>query len=201
MNAPKQINRDDPGSIDGASFPDRDESDITIIAKTRFLELVKKDGWEYVRRCNCNGVVAIIAVTENRELVLTEQFRPAVGKRVIDLPAGLIADSADESVVEAVAHELEEEVGFRAKELKVLFKRPTSPGMSNEIVTFVRASKLEQVSDGGGLAEEGEYIQVHKIPTLEIEDWLLEIEKSGVLIDPKIDIALKIFYREQIEQS
>ena len=46
-----------------------------------------------------SGVVAIVAVTDDNELVLTEQFRRSVAGRVIDLPAGLVGDGKNKSEV------------------------------------------------------------------------------------------------------
>ena len=59
-----------------------------VLKEGKYLRLVKVDGYEFVERTNCRGVVAIIAVTGDERLVLTEQFRLPVGRVVIDLPAG-----------------------------------------------------------------------------------------------------------------
>ena len=48
------------------------------IAQGKFLQLVSDNGWEYVERVRASGVVAVMAVTANRELVLTEQYRAPV---------------------------------------------------------------------------------------------------------------------------
>jgi len=62
-------------------------NDITHYAG-RYLNLLERDGWEFASRSNANGVVVLVAVTDQGEIVLVEQFRIPVGKNVIELPAG-----------------------------------------------------------------------------------------------------------------
>ena len=70
------------------------------------------------------GVVAIVAVTPACELILTEQFRRSVNRRVIDLPAGLSGDGPEsEELVTAARRELIEETGYEARRLKLLAQR------------------------------------------------------------------------------
>ena len=54
-----------------------------------FLELVDRDGWEYVHRFATRGVVVVIAV-DHGVLLLVEQFRPAQNAAVLALPGGLV---------------------------------------------------------------------------------------------------------------
>jgi ADP-ribose pyrophosphatase len=57
----------------------------------KHLRLVDHDDWEFVEPVNATGVVAMVAVTDKNEIIFTEQYRPSVRKRVIDLPAGELA--------------------------------------------------------------------------------------------------------------
>lgn len=166
-----------------------------VIARGRFIQLVESGGWEYATRANASGVVAVIAVTLEQQLILTEQFRPPVGKMVIDLPAGLagdIADQADELLVEAAKRELVEETGYTAKVWKQLYTAPSSPGMTNEIVTYFQARNARAVEAGGGV--EGEQITSHAIPLRSIRRWLKTRMKQGVYVDPKVYVALALIY-------
>ena len=81
---------------------------MTGIKKTlyegKFVRFVDLDGWEFVERHGASGIVIIIAVTDARRLVLVEQFRPAMGKQVVELPAGLAGDiegQEDEALITA----------------------------------------------------------------------------------------------------
>jgi ADP-ribose pyrophosphatase len=155
-----------------------------------YLSLLKIDRWEFVSRSNASGVVALIAVTEQGELVLVEQFRIPVNSTVIELPAGLVGDltGRDEPVLLAAQRELIEETGFEATHLEVLMSCPGSAGMSDEIITFVLARGLKRVSAGGG--DSSEDITVHLIPLKDVDLWLGNRRAAGTPMDPKIFAAL-----------
>src|SRR5688572_18561755 len=94
-----------------------------VLAQGKYLSLIDENGWEYVRRDGATGVVLIVAITDDRRLVLVEQFRTSVHRRVMELPAGLVGDGADdaeESLVVAARRELLEETGFEAEAMSPL---------------------------------------------------------------------------------
>ncbi|HUG94498.1 MAG TPA: NUDIX hydrolase [Planctomycetaceae bacterium] len=149
------------------------------------------DGWEYAERIGSTGVVVVIPVTEDGTVLLTEQFRAPVGRRVIDWPAGLAGDVAgeeSESLANAARRELLEEVGGKARRLVRLAECPTSPGMTAEIVTLFHAADVKRVSVGGG--EGSEDIEIHEVPLAGIDGWLRRKARSGRLIDPKVYAGL-----------
>jgi ADP-ribose pyrophosphatase len=156
----------------------------------RYLSLLERDGWEFASRSNASGVVVLVPVTGQGEIVLVEQFRKPVGKNVIELPAGLVGDheDPDESILLAASRELKEETGFEAAQLELLMECPSSAGMSDEIVSFVLATGLRRVGPGGG--DDSEDIQVHIIPIEEVDQWLQEQQAAGKPMDPKIYAAL-----------
>ena len=63
-----------------------------IVASGNFIQLVNDNGWEYADRVNTTGIVAIVALTRDNEIIFVEQYRPAIRKRVIEIPAGLAGD-------------------------------------------------------------------------------------------------------------
>ena len=152
----------------------------------RFLSLLERDRWEYASRTNATAVVVIIALSPQNELVLVEQYRAPVDRHVIELPAGLVGDQGDvgESLLLAAERELMEETGFEADEFTVLMACPSSAGMSDEIVTFVRARGLRRVGEGGGDGTED--IVVHLVPLRDVEKFFAEQQARGLLLDPKI---------------
>lgn len=155
----------------------------------RFLRLVCRDGWEYVERAGATGVVAVLALTSRDELVLTEQFRPPVSRRVIDLPAGLAGDGdSDETSQAAARRELEEETGFTSHAFRQLTRLPTSPGLTSETVDLLLAEGICRNGPGGG--DESENIEVHLVPRSTIAAWLEERVAAGCLVDPKVYAAL-----------
>jgi|GEM_PF-41579 len=163
----------------------------TILGEGKYLRLVSDDGWEYAERRNVTGVVAIVARTPRGRLLLVEQFRPAIGGRVIELPAGLVGDTpefAGEEMAQAVLRELREETGYEARKLTFLAHGASSAGLTPEIVTFYRATGLKKVAAGGG--DGSESIIVHEVPLTGIRQWLLDRTAEGYTIDAKIYAGL-----------
>ncbi|GIX04427.1 MAG: hypothetical protein KatS3mg114_0296 [Planctomycetaceae bacterium] len=165
-----------------------DHAEVSL-GRGRFLALCRRGRWEYADRLGSTGAVAVVAVTPERQLVLTEQERPAVQARVIDLPAGLVGDEDAEEAEEACARrELLEETGFAASALTLLARCPTSPGLSSEIVALYLASPVFREHAGGGVGHE--QIVVHTPALDSIWTWLQEQSQRGLLIDIKIYAAL-----------
>ena len=66
--------------------------------------------------------MVILAIDEG-QVLLVEQYRVPLGKRCLELPAGLVGDhddAADEDVLVAAGRELEEETGWRAEHLELM---------------------------------------------------------------------------------
>ena len=156
----------------------------------RYLNLLERDGWEFASRSNASGVVILVAVTSDEEIILIEQYRKPVEALVIELPAGLVGDHVepDESILEAAARELEEETGYAATHLEVLMTCPSSAGMSDEMISFVLAKGLTRVGPGGG--DDSEDIAVHIVPLKDVDAWLTRQQSAGKPMDPKIYAAL-----------
>lgn len=90
------------------------------------------------------GAVAIAAVDADDRLMLVHQYRHAVGRRLWELPAGLL-DVAGEEPLEAARRELAEEAGLAAQEWSVLVDIVPSPGFSDESVRAYVARGLSEV--------------------------------------------------------
>jgi ADP-ribose diphosphatase len=166
-------------------------SGARVLAQGRYLTLVDDAGWEFVTRHGVTGIVVLVVVTSARELVLVEQHRPAVGTRVIELPAGLVGDLEGreaESLVAAAHRELVEETGFEAHEMVELAVGPVAVGVSDEVVTFFEARGLRRVGAGGG--DDSEDITVHVVPLEALGAFLAEKRAAGLHVDPKIYAGL-----------
>lgn len=158
--------------------------------KGRFLEAVVEEDWEYVRRPGGMGAAVILAVTDAQEIVLVEQYRVPLGTSCLELPAGLVGDDGPEEVLTAARRELEEETGFRAKALEDLGVFTSSPGMTSEHFTLVRATGLVRVGPGGGV--DGEAITVHCVPLRTLPAFIAEKRRAGVMIDVRLLAALTL---------
>jgi ADP-ribose pyrophosphatase len=164
---------------------------IETLFETRWLKLERDGHWDFVRRPHSDHAVGILALTNDRQLVLVEQFRIPVGKRVIELPAGIVDDEPEhrgEPLAATANRELEEETGYRAGRITPLISSPTSPGMTAEITDLFLATELEKVSAGGGVGHED--IQIHHVPIARARGWLAERQAAGCLVDFKIHAAL-----------
>jgi ADP-ribose pyrophosphatase len=167
-----------------ARKPQNRRSMKTVFEGTHLL--VKETGdWQFVERKKGKSAVAVIAETEDGKVILTEQFRKPLGKRVIDYPAGLVGDEEGTSDPAVTAKkELEEETGFTCESVEALASGPSSPGITSEMVSFYRARGVTRKGEGGGVG--GEDIQVHTIARRDLPSWLKEKEREGVLVDLKL---------------
>lgn len=133
----------------------------------------------------------MIPVTSDGYLVLVEQLRLPLNRRVIEIPAGLVDGGTaeePEGFQAAASRELIEETGYRPGQLTFLFQGPPSAGISDEIIAFYLATELERVGPGGGDANE--CIEVHQVALTQVNVWLAERAARGDLIDPKIFTGL-----------
>lgn len=62
--------------------------------------------------------VAVVALTDDNEIILTRQYRPGPGRVLLDLPGGIVEDR--EEVIVAAARELSEETGFVAEHIELV---------------------------------------------------------------------------------
>lgn len=166
-------------------------SHLETLHAGRHLSLVRLGHWEFATRHGATGVVALIAVTRDAKMLLVEQLRPPLGKRVIELPAGLSGDIAGEeaeSLATAAQRELLEETGYEAQEVRLLTEGPSSAGLTDEMISFFLMTGLTKTGKGGGDASED--ILVHEVPLMAMPMWLEEHRQAGWAIDPKIYVGL-----------
>ena len=156
----------------------------------RYIAAVRDGQWEYVRRARGIRAVVIVAETDSGEVLLVEQMRVPIGKRCLELPAGLIGDDDGEgdTVELAARREIEEETGYRATAIVPLGDYYSSPGMVSEGFSLVRATGLTRVGEGGGVA--GEDIVVHRLPRGEIASFVEAQRQRGLGIDVKLLLLL-----------
>lgn len=161
--------------------------DLEVLHQGQWLRLVKRGKWEACERCHGGDgmAVIVIAVTPADEVLFVEQYRVPLQARTIEMPAGLVGDDHDDDSLEAAAHrELIEETGWAPRRLDVLLSGPTSAGMSNERIAFVRARDLVKVGDGGGV--DSEDIIVHAVPRADAPRWLMQKHAEGYELDLKL---------------
>lgn len=164
-------------------------TETTTLFNGEYLRLQKCGRWEYAERTNASSAVIVVAVTPEDRVLFVEQFRIPIDCRSIEMPAGLVGDLGEpESVEIAAMRELLEETGWEASRIEYLMAGPSSSGMSNEMIAFVRAHGLVRRHAGGGDASED--ITVHEIPRARAAAWLNARRLEGYSIDPKLYAGL-----------
>ncbi len=138
--------------------------------------------WEALERVGVGGIVVMVAVTPSNTVLIEKQFRPPLGRDVLELPAGLVEPG--ELPEDAARRELIEETGWAAKELKFLAEGPMSTGASTEILKTYLCTGLEQVGKSGG--DDNEIIEVIEVPISGITDYLTESQRKGLAVDLKV---------------
>ena len=96
-------------------------------------------GREYEREIVLHpGAVAIVPITSTGKIVFVRQYREAVGREMLEIPAGTC--EAGEDPLETARRELVEETGLRAGKMEKLFEFFPAPGFSSEKLTVYLAS-------------------------------------------------------------
>jgi len=126
-----------------------------------------------------------------RTVVLARQFRlPAYvnghDDLMIEAAAGMLDDASPEDRIRA---EAEEEIGYRLHDVKKVFEAFMSPGAVTEKLHFFVAEydPSMRISDGGGLVDEGEDIEVLELPI----DQALAMIADGRIVDAKTIMLLQ----------
>ena len=130
-----------------------------------------------------DNAVALVAIHDDK-ILLVKQYRISVDKIIYEVPAGLIEH--DENPKDAALRELEEETGYRAKNIEYLTEFYSTPGFCTEKLSIFYAKDLEFV---GQNLDEGENLEVVEMP---LEEAMSMIE-SGEIMDGKT-ISSILFY-------
>ena len=95
--------------------------------------------WDFIGH---KGAAAVVAVNEDGKLLMVRQYRNALDRETLEIPAGAL-DSVDEPTHVAAARELEEETGFKAGKLELLIKLRTTVAFCNEKIDVYVATDLQ----------------------------------------------------------
>jgi len=129
------------------------------------------------------GAVAVVAVTDDDELILVHQFRKPVNTVTLEIPAGVPKPGEDGG--ETAKRELEEETGYRAAKAEKVFEGFTSPGYSNEVLRFYWATDLQMTKQN---TDEDEFVEVELLDLEACVDML----HAGKIKDNKTMIGIMI---------
>lgn len=131
------------------------------------------------------GASVIIPVLEDGRIIFVKNYRIAVERELIELPAGMI--SHGEEPREAALRELMEETGCESQHVEFLFDAYSSPGFTNEKMHFFLAEACSQVTE-----EIDEEISALEFLTL---DEAMKRVEIGSIIDAKTILGILYLYR------
>lgn len=120
------------------------------------------------------GAVAILAITDDKKIVMVEQYRKALERTIVEIPAGKL--EKDEEPVLCARRELEEETGYECANLEWLTSFYTSPGFADEIVHVFLAKGLTKKENSAPL-DEDEFV---KLEELTLEESLRYIKEQKI---------------------
>lgn len=115
---------------------------------------------------NHPGAVAIIAITDEGKFLVVEQYRKALERSIIEIPAGKI-EKGEEPVVTA-RRELEEETGYTTDSIELIQSFATSPGFADEIIHVFVARNIKKLEVPVAM-DEDEFIELMEITVEEAE--------------------------------
>lgn len=116
--------------------------------------------------------VAVVALDDQERVTLIEQYRHPLGRRIWEIPAGLM-DIDGESAVLAAQRELAEEVGISAARWEVLVDVAVSPGFTTEAVRVYLARELTRIDRPGEITHEEADLRTVQVPLAEAVDAVL----------------------------
>ncbi|MCE5313029.1 MAG: NUDIX hydrolase [Nitrospiraceae bacterium] len=152
--------------------------------------------WEAVERVNTNGVVIVVPVTADGEIILIRQYRPVMDRHVIEFPAGL--NDKGEDLIQAAGRELVEETGFFSDDIVFLAEGPVSLGVSIELVSVFLAKNSVPATEEMKRRfppDDTEDIEVMKISQDAVYDLLASRKAAGDYFDLKIFGVIELVKR------
>ena len=115
------------------------------------------------------GAVAIIAVTDEQKIIMVEQYRKALERSLVEIPAGKLEPG--EAPETTAMRELEEETGYSAQKLEKLISFSTSPGFADEVVHLFLAVGLHKAVNGA-VTDDDEFVELMEVTVADAEEMI-----------------------------
>ena len=151
---------------------------LKIFQEELLLPRGQKVCWSFFQGMSA---AAVIAVTEEDELILVKQYRPAIKEHTLEIPAGLIEKGEDPEI--GAKRELEEETGYRAGKLTKIYEYYTSPGISASKMYIYMATDLVETEQK---LDDDEFLDIVDIGLGTAMKWI----NTGKIKDSKTIIGI-----------
>ncbi len=132
------------------------------------------------------GAAAVLPVKDNGKILMVKQYRNALDRFTIELPAGA-RNTSTEPTIECAKRELEEETGYKSDNLELLISLKTTIAFCNEMIDVYVARDLVKTEQN---LDEGEYVDILEF---DIEE-LVEMVYNYTIQDSKTVSAIMAYY-------
>ncbi|MCQ6266108.1 NUDIX hydrolase [Fictibacillus sp. WQ 8-8] len=140
------------------------------------------------------GAVAIIALTPENKLLLVRQYRKALEKTIVEIPAGKLEKNEDP--LECAKRELLEETGYECGSLEYLSSFYTSPGFADELIHLYFTDSLKECKEQQ--PDEDEFLDVLEVSIEEAEEFV----KNQQIHDAKTAYAVQyVLLKRKLEKD
>lgn len=140
------------------------------------------ENWDYIHH---KGAAAVLPVMKDGRVLMVRQYRNALERFTLELPAGAL-DAADEPWIVCAARELEEETGYRSEELEWLITVRTTVALCNEKIEIYVARNLVPTKQR---LDENEFVGVEICTVNELKEKVF----SGEIEDAKTVAAIMAY--------
>lgn len=145
--------------------------------------------WDFIEH---KGAAAILPVRDDGKILMVRQFRNALDRDTLEIPAGGL-NGADEPTDVAAMRELEEETGYKCDKVELLLSIRTAVAFCNEKIDIYLAKDLQPSKQR---LDEDEYIDVEEYTVEE----LLEMIYTGTIQDSKTVSAILAYANKYLKK-
>ena len=140
--------------------------------------------WDYI--AHRKGAAAVLPVTNDGKILMVRQYRNALNRETLEIPAGA-RDSVDEPSSVCAARELEEETGYKAGNMEILITVATTVAFCNEVIDIYLATDLTKTCQH---LDEDEFVEVESYTIEELKDMVF----ARKIQDSKTVAAIMAYY-------
>ena len=138
-----------------------------------------KAHWDFIHH---DGAAAVLPVADDGRILMVRQYRNALDRFTLEIPAGKLDDPA-EPKIQGAFRELEEGTGFRAEHLEYLMSLNTTVAFCDEAIDIFVAHHLIPSRQH---LDEDEFLDVERFPLSQVVDWVMD----GTIQDGKTQAAI-----------